>query len=365
MTGQRTDDTTAPRQTPQVPFAGGVATEPPPEAEETEANGWSDMSLGRRVFRPQTLISFGLAIAVVAFLLTRFDLDLGAVLTEVRHANVGHLGIAFLAYYGSFGFRAARWRSLLHSADVKPAAGHQLPGLPGLSTIFVLSWFANCIVPAKLGDAYRGFLLKQRSRTSFGGALGTIFAERLVDLMTLTTLLVASAFLVFGRQVPSRVTSWIMLAVGLGLILLVGLLALFRFRHNLRALVPQRIRHHYVRVEEGTLGSFGNIPTVLGLTAIIWVLEGVRLYFVSMSVSAGLTIAAALFVALLASLLTVVPVTPAGLGFVELGIVGTLTLLGVVQQTAASVALLDRVVAYWSVILIGALLLLVTRWRWR
>lgn len=337
----------------------------PGDGAPTDDNGWSDVSLLRRVLRPQTLVSFGLAAAIVAFMLTRFDLNLRAVLSEMRHANPIYLGLAFASYYGAFGFRAARWRSLLESADIRPPDGQSLPGLPGLSAIFVLSWFANCIVPAKLGDAYRGFLLKQRARTSFSGTLGTIFAERLVDLATLAALLVGSGFVVFGSRLPRNITSWMLFAAGLAVVVVTGLLIIMRFRHLLRRLVPTRIRHHYVRVEEGVIGSFGSVPTVLGLTAIIWLLEGVRLYFVSMSVGAGISLAAALFVALLASLLTVVPVTPAGLGFVELGIVGALTLFGVFHQTAASVALLDRVVAYWSVIAVGAVLYLITRWRWR
>jgi uncharacterized protein (TIRG00374 family) len=64
-------------------------------------------------------------------------------------------------------------------------------------------------------------------------------------------------------------------------------------------------------------------------------------------------------------LLTVVPLTPAGLGFVELGVVGMLTVLGIGQQTAASIALLDRVVAYWSVIVVGAIVYPIVRWAWR
>ncbi|MDI3341062.1 MAG: lysylphosphatidylglycerol synthase transmembrane domain-containing protein [Sphaerobacter sp.] len=326
---------------------------------------WDRGSLLRRVLRPETLVSFGIAAAVVVFLLTRFDLNLGAVLGEIRQANLAYLAIAFAIYYGAFAFRAARWRLLLESAAIHPPDGQRLPGLPGLSAIFVLSWSANCIVPAKLGDAYRGFLLRQRARTSFGATVGTIVAERLVDLVTLAALLVGSAFVVFGSHFPSRIASWMLFAVGLGVVLVAGLVAAFLCRHRLRRLVPRRVRAHYLRVEQGLLGSFGRVPTVLGLTAVIWLMEGARLYFVSLAIGASLSIAAAIFIALLASLLTVVPVTPAGLGFVELGIVGSLTLLGMLEQTAASVALLDRVVAYWSVILVGAVLYVIIRWRWR
>ncbi len=323
------------------------------------------VSLTKRLLRPRTIVSFLLAIAVVGFALTRFHLDLGAVFSQMSHANPLYLLLAFVTYYGGFGFRAARWRSLMQSADLKPAEGKELPKLPELSVMYVLGWFANCIVPAKLGDAYRGYLLKQRSGTSFGSALGTIFAERLADMMTLGLILVATGFIVFGRHIPSDVSVWMYVAIGLALALIVGVLAVFRFRHFFRGFVPERVRHHYITLEEGALGSFGRIPTLLILTGIIWAFEGIRLYFVTLSVGGGVTFSAAIFVALLASLLTVIPLTPAGLGFVEFGVVGILTVIGVTQQTAASIALLDRVIAYWSVILVGAIVYLIARWAWR
>ncbi len=323
------------------------------------------VSLTKKLLRPRTIVSFVIALAVVGFALTRFNLDLGAVFTQMSHANPVYLLLAFATYYGSFTFRAARWRSILQSADIKPAEGKTLPNVPQLSVMYILGWFANCIVPAKLGDAYRGYLLKQRTGTPFGSALGTIFAERLADMMTLGLVLVATAFIVFGRHIPSDVSMWMYVAIGLALALIVGVLVVYRFRHFLRGFVPARVRDHYITLEEGALGSFGRIPTLLVLTAVIWACEGIRLYFVTLSLSGGITFAAALFVALLASLLTVVPLTPAGLGFVEFGVVGILTVIGVSDQTAASIALLDRVIAYWSVLVVGAIVYLIARWAWR
>ena len=222
------------------------------------------VSLTKKLLRPRTIVSFVIALAVVGFALTRFNLDLGAVFTQMSHANPVYLLLAFATYYGSFTFRAARWRSILQSADIKPAEGKTLPNVPQLSVMYILGWFANCIVPAKLGDAYRGYLLKQRTGTPFGSALGTIFAERLADMMTLGLVLVATAFIVFGRHIPSDVSMWMYVAIGLALALIVGVLVVYRFRHFLRGFVPARVRDHYITLEEGALGSFGRIPDAAG-----------------------------------------------------------------------------------------------------
>jgi uncharacterized protein (TIRG00374 family) len=59
-------------------------------------------------------------------------------------------------------------------------------------------------------------------------------------------------------------------------------------------------------------------------------------------------------VALVASLLTAVPFTPAGLGIVEAGIVGLLTVIYQADPTeAAAIALVDRAISVLSVVILG------------
>ena len=66
-----------------------------------------------------------------------------------------------------------------------------------------------------------------------------------------------------------------------------------------------------------------------------------------------------MFVALIGSLLTAVPLSPAGLGIVEAGMVGVLMLVyGVPAAEATAIALLDRVISVFSVIVFGSILYL-------
>ena len=63
-----------------------------------------------------------------------------------------------------------------------------------------------------------------------------------------------------------------------------------------------------------------------------------------------------MFVALSASLLTAVPLTPGGLGIVEAGIVGILTgIYGVPVTEATAIALLDRAISVLSIIILGSI----------
>jgi uncharacterized protein (TIRG00374 family) len=65
-----------------------------------------------------------------------------------------------------------------------------------------------------------------------------------------------------------------------------------------------------------------------------------------------------------AKLLSLVPLTPGGLGFVEAGLVGTLTLAGVSTQDAVVATLAYRLVSYWLPIPAGGVAYLLFRRRY-
>jgi hypothetical protein len=66
-----------------------------------------------------------------------------------------------------------------------------------------------------------------------------------------------------------------------------------------------------------------------------------------------------------AALLALIPLTPGGLGFVEAGLVGTLTLAGVTAQDALVATLTYRLVSYWLPIPAGGVAYFLFRRRYR
>ncbi|HAX26063.1 MAG TPA: lysylphosphatidylglycerol synthase transmembrane domain-containing protein [Thermomicrobiales bacterium] len=320
-------------------------------------------SIGERLRSPQTIISFVVAFALIYFIFTQMHINIGDVWSQIRTANPALLFLAFAAYYGSFPFRAARWRRLLLNAGISEDKGYAIPNLQGLTEIYLLGWFANCVVPAKLGDAYRGYLLKKHAGPSFSRTLGTIFAERLLDVVALVMIMMLSALFVFHGSIPVSLRPWFIVGAVLVLIGLGGLLALMTASHHLQRLVPRRFRNSYLTLAEGIVTSFSRTGflAVASLTVVVWILEGVRVYFGAQAIGVNLSFSAAIFVALLASLLTTIPFTPAGMGFVEGGTVLAVKLFGMTAAQATAVAIIDRAIASYSVILIGGLLYLVTK----
>src|SRR6266700_1317603 len=65
-----------------------------------------------------------------------------------------------------------------------------------------------------------------------------------------------------------------------------------------------------------------------------------------------------------AELLAMIPLTPGGLGFVEAGLIGTLTLAGVPAHDALTATLLYRLVAYWLPLPVGGIAYALFRLRY-
>jgi glycosyltransferase 2 family protein len=356
QTPTATTDSGTPRLSPptdtevSVPAASG-----PDEPATTDIQG----SLRRRVLSPQTLVSFGIAIAVLWFVVSRVDIDPGAIWAQIRRANLWLLAVAFLLWYGAFFVRGWRWGYMLDSAGFNEANGFHLPTTAGLAQIVVLAYFINSIVPAKLGDAYRGYLLKRDSGVPFSAGFGTILAERLVDAMVLVVVLAGAALVVFGPEMPPQARPALLLGALLIVVGLCGLAVLWFTRDSVVRFLPGRMQEAYARLQGAIFGSLRRPGLVLGIGALLWLNDGMRVWFVARSLDAGISPSVAILVAVMGALLTVIPFTPAGLGVVELGVGSVLVgVLGVDPVVAGSIILLDRVVAYWSLLAVGAALYL-------
>src|SRR5215204_1840355 len=246
------------------------------QAEESTAD--VQARLRRRVLSPQTLVSFGIAIAVIWFVARRLDIDPPAIWAQIKRANLALLAVAFVLWYGAFFVRGWRWGRMLDSAGLNSAHGFPIPATRGLAEIIVLAYFANSIVPAKLGDAYRGYLLKREARVPFSAGFGSILAERLVDAMVLVVVLAGSALLVFGAEMPSQARPALMLAALLTVTGLVGLILLWFTRNTVVRFLPARFQDTYSRLQGAIFGSLRRPVLVFGIGALLWLNDGMRVW---------------------------------------------------------------------------------------
>jgi len=323
---------------------------------DRDAVSVDQLSLGRRLRQPRTIVSLVLPIALLILFarsLPGFQLD--QLPGKIAQANPLLLLAALAIFYLGFPLRGYRWAILVRRS------GFDL-GVRDASEIIFLSWLVNCLVPAKLGDVYRAWLLKINSPVSLSRTFGTVFIERVLDLFAIVVLGLAAGFVSFRTGLPSEVQIVFFIGVGFVILLAGGLLTLRNFGRRIltRLPVPHGVLELYDRFEEGVFSSIGlrHLPRLIIVTGLIWGTEAMRLYLVvqALGFPIHLGISGAFFVALSASLLTAIPLTPAGIGFVETGIVGLLTVIyGATQTEALAITLVDRALSVLSIIILGSI----------
>ena len=327
---------------------------PPPEQEVTA----EQLSLARRLRQPRTIISIAVPLLIIAVFVALNWRQLERVPALIMAANPVLVLAAFAVFYLGFPLRGYRWALLLRGT------GFYCPTKDATEIIF-LSWLVNCVVPAKLGDVYRAYLLKINSDASMSRTFGTIVIERVLDLFMIVILGLAAGFWSFRGGLPPEIQVVVAIGIGVMVVLALGLIFLRSVGHRLLLALPlprkERIVELYERFEEGVFGAIGwrALPRLLVLTALVWATESLRLWLVVQALAfpdVSLGLSGAVFVALIGSLLTAVPLSPAGLGIVEAGMVGILTLVyGVPLAEATAIALLDRTISVFSIIVFGSI----------
>lgn len=309
--------------------------------------------LHRRIFSLRSLIALTLSVMFIIFLATSFDLNWTRTWNNVQSMDFSQYAAALALYYLSFLFRGIRWRVLAVNAGLLNSPGASLPGIPKFSQLILVGWFVNSVAWLRLGDAYRAYALSEESSNKFAFTLGTVVAERAVDMVTILSLIIVGVsaysltqnlngllYIIFASSVMS-------VAIGLLLLLMRG------YGKRLAQFLPKRVQNTYNRFHQGTIGSLRQIPTVFALGLIGWLLEVGRLFFVVQALGSDVGFPLILVTALAHAILSTVP-TPGGVGAVEPGIT-SLLMIDLTREGAASIAIVDRSVTYLSVLVLGGL----------
>lgn len=308
------------------------------------------VSLKRRLLSPQTSISLLVLAALAVLLATRVDIGWSETWEVVSTLHPGWYAAAIFTHYLTFLFRGARWQILLGNAQRN--GGGPPPTLFYAARVILMSWFANSVTWFRMGDAYRAYVYAKDTNTSFPRSMGTVLADRVIDLSVVAFLITAGVgvLLVGGQIKPPLFLA--ALAGGLLVAVAAGLTGMVLARRWVIPRLPLRVQTFYQRFHSGTMDSFGRMHLVGALGIAAWLCEAGRLFFVVMSLGTPVALGLVLFVPMANGLLTAVPLTPGGLGVVESGVTGLLR-LELAFETAIAVTLVDRTISFLSTVVFG------------
>ncbi len=326
------------------------------------------LSISKRLLNWRTIAPLFIAIIALVIFAQKININPKLTWLAMRNANIYFVLAAFIIYYLSFPIRTFRWRMLLENIGYTKENGIQLPKFWKLLEIIYVSWFANVIVPAKLGDLYRPYLLRREAGLPASRTFGTVLAERLLDLVVLLLLFIPAVIISLHENLPPQLVLGLKVTMVLVVVGIIGLFMLRMFPNQIGMVVPKRFRGYYNQFQEGTLGSFRRIPTLTGLTVGVWACEALRFFFIALAlnlISGSFihVISASLFIALGEALLTAVPFTGGGIGLVEGGMLGMITLFTPNTSLALAAIVIDRAISLFSILVIGFFVFMITLGR--
>ena len=320
------------------------------------------------MFSLPTILSVAFGLAIIVFLLWRvLDFEWEEFIEHLTDINWSLFILAAVLYYVSFWFRGWRWQLIFNSvanrSDNAEMRRSKAPNVPTMAGLILSGWFVNSVMFFRIGDAYRGWALADRTSSDTPTALGTVFAERVQDMAVVLVLVVVSAIwalLVDGFAASGRIVDVAVIVVavasGLVLTLLLILYLMRRAGEKIASWLPARFEKQYLHFQDGALNSFrgGGMPKQIALGVLGWMMEVLRFYFVAQAMGLEMAISIAMFAALANAIMTTIPV-PGGLGLVETVLVSILLLVGLGHTDAFTLTFLDRAISWLSIVCLGGI----------
>ncbi|UCH77464.1 MAG: flippase-like domain-containing protein [Candidatus Coatesbacteria bacterium] len=311
-------------------------------------------------FSRKARILVGLAVSLVSAVVLAFIIDWREFAASLARVNYVYLIPATACILGSYYCRALQWRYVLGNV-------RRLPSYP-LFRITMIGFFANAILPARLGEVVRAYILARKNHLSKGTAFGSVIVTRLLDGAILFLILGGLAILIPAKiaGVKAGGTTGFLIYFAL-----VSFFVLFYFNREaatsilkfLFARFSKRLTVKIVRSLDKFIRGFScfRSPADLGkaflYSGAIWLLVALSYYFVNLGFkfTAALPLYAPLMLVAIVSLAISIPSSPGFIGTMELGIIAALHLIepDLTRNEALSYAIVVHVVQVLPAIIIG------------
>ena len=308
----------------------------------------------RRVVLNTLKVAAAVGFSLVAGYFAFKNVHLKEVAAAIQQADLIAVGMALtLLTAGQIG-RSLRWGVMLEPLE----AFSQRLLLPITSIGFLFVW----ILPARLGEVARPYLLHQNSRVGLSAAMGTIVLERLIDASFLVILLtICLPALRMPGWLLSSFRGFVYVLLVAALLVILGSLPGFRhwLLRQVSRFLPESVSGFLTRMAETfysgmqVVASMRKLFSILALTAAIWFtnLSVFMVMFYSMDLQLGWL--AGVTALVLTCLGIALPAAPGFVGNYHYACVLALTLFGVAKETALAYAILVHFFTVVVLVLMG------------
>ena len=243
--------------------------------------------------------------------------------------------------------RGERWQRLLVDEGGTPPRRVS-------QEINVIGYMGNNLLPARAGDAIRVVLMAPRAGLLMRSVVGTLLAERLLDVGLLLVIFVIVGYGLLGEVGADKVEY---VLIGAAAAAAAAGLAYLLVRRN------EKIMGFLAPIASATLGlrRAHHGLRLLGLTMLIWAIEAGVWMAAAAGVGFGMTPIEGLYIVALASIFAMIPSGPAYAGTQDAAAIIGIKALGATSAQAVAYVVMLRFVIVVPITLAG-LVLLVTRY---
>lgn len=304
----------------------------------------------------------GMGVSVFFLVLLLRSMDGRKLLSALRQMDWRFLVPAVGATMFSYFMRAYRWKLLL--------AGEKKTSLGNCFTATIIGYMANNLLPARVGELIRVYLLGEREAIDKGTVLASLVLDRLLDGFSVLCILLVTLFTLRfpGEEEGVRAAlitgGYLTFAAYLGLIAFMILLkrytaATVHLAGRLLRPFPEGVSARAIPLLGSFIGGLrlplrpGSIAALVLVSAIVWAFAVWPIDLALRSFDLNLPPSASLFIMILLVIAVMVPASPGYIGTYHYACFKALTVFGVTGEKALSVALVIHAVNFFPITLLG------------
>ncbi|ASJ17243.1 hypothetical protein A3L04_09270 [Thermococcus chitonophagus] len=242
------------------------------------------------------------------------------------------LSLAVTTYLISTFLFGVRWKFVLKSL------GYDVELLECVKGVFVGQFFNNITPTSRSGgEIARAFLLKMKHGIPLDASIMSIIYERILEFVPVFGMFVVSMNYLALKFPKIKVLIYI-----LSILVPLAWLNLEKIVEVASRFLNRAMNIDVKRLKKDVRANIVGITT----SSVVWVLDVLRIKLISMALSIPFSIKIAVLISLAGLILSLLAITPGGIGIVEGGLIGFLVFLGVPVSAALKFVAIERFISY-------------------
>ena len=298
----------------------------------------------------------GIVISAVCLYFAFQGIQFDKLLDALRGIDWWWMIVAVVFFFISYTGRVFRWQLLFYP---------QKPRWDKTFYALNIGYFLSNLLPARLGDVIRAYLIGDIGNVGKARALSTVVVERLCDGLTVVLLLAITALFVPNIPIEARQGAIGVAAAGIGGVAFLLALSFQKERgmkllRRVTAPIPFLRSPSLWGALESLIDGFAILRSpreIIGVAAwsvFVWITGGVIYWVVMRAMNLDWSVSAAFLVMLVTSLVVVVPSSPGYIGVFHYAAQLTLTsVFGADKSAALSYAVVVHAFSYILLIILG------------